>query len=851
MAPPKRSFESLPHLTDSATTAAAQLLSYISNRERAKILDTKRYNGVRQLLTFLDQHYHLPEGDETSLDSLSRSLGFPGIWTVDKSLIYAAVKSLRKETAAIQARPEYTQPARHLPAIIEEQQRPTHRQQEPEAVQPWQPQHHTLRDQVLPSASPSSTEAAPHPDPTTPFTQTVLPSRLVSPADSPDMPPPSEATQHRNRRTPWHAPRGRSPLRPTPSVNRGRTQSAPASPNRGASSAGHDSAAFVSGGNGDRPADRLSQQTEEIPRHDQPSRATRSAEPEMVVMDRAALDELMAQAERRAREAVRAELQAERVERKREDDIRHEEALEKTRADRLRRGGFQPDDPSEDDGDRRSHRSHHSRRSHRRDSTRRNRERERTEKTHNRSPPRRTRQRPDDSPSDSSSGPGSSARSPEPVNRRTSRHDRRADRYTADRDRERRHNREHDHRPRRHRDRARSYESYGSSEDEYIRRRRAEFKPEKIGYFDPYTKTPGVEMETRYGNRTYHSIHLFLQSARDQSRILDPQDVRDGLGQCLQGAAAEWHTHQLSETMKDEIRGGRGIKRWEALLLGKFKMSTTKALRLLDAEWFSFDSIRNNRSIAEFVTTVMRLAREAEFREDHVKLSQAWSRLEPSMRDVIPRPTTRTTVDEFIRICEEHEETWQEKAARYLGRYNQNTQQAPPQANGNRRSQRYDNRQTQQGRQPPLPYRTDQQQPQLQRPTYPALPAPQASNENARPNQRLLQAPNASTGNREGDTAGRGYDNRDRGRGVYSRGNNSSGGGREGQGYQYGRQENRAPQGGYFADADAEDRYADAEDDYREGNVNACYQNDYVDEQRCEVRDEEAPEGDFASLSAH
>ena len=220
-------------------------------------------------------------------------------------------------------------------------------------------------------------------------------------------------------------------------------------------------------------------------------------------------------------------------------------------------------------------------------------------------------------------------------------------------------------------------------------------------------------METRYGNRTYHSIHLFLQSARDQSRILDPQDVRDGLGQCLQGAAAEWHTHQLSEAVKDRIRGGHGIERWEALLLGKFKMSTTKALRLLDNEWFNFDSIRNNRSIAEFITTVMRLAREAEFREEHVKLSQAWSRLEPAMRDVIPRPTTRTSVDDFIRVYEEHEETWQEKAARYMGRYNQqSTQQAQtPQASGIRRSgQRYDNRPVQQGRPAPaLPYRADQQ----------------------------------------------------------------------------------------------------------------------------------------------
>ena len=105
MALPKAGFEHLLVLSDSATTFAAQLLSYIANRERARILETKRYTGVRQLLTFLDQHYQLPEGDETPLDTPGRTTGFPGAWSIDKSLIYAAVKSLRTDTAAIQSLP--------------------------------------------------------------------------------------------------------------------------------------------------------------------------------------------------------------------------------------------------------------------------------------------------------------------------------------------------------------------------------------------------------------------------------------------------------------------------------------------------------------------------------------------------------------------------------------------------------------------------------------------------------------------------------------------------------------------------------------------------------------------------
>jgi len=41
----------------------------------------------------------------------------------------------------------------------------------------------------------------------------------------------------------------------------------------------------------------------------------------------------------------------------------------------------------------------------------------------------------------------------------------------------------------------------------------------------------------------------------------------------------------------------------------------------LEQQQFDFNSVRENRSIAEFVKTVIRLAREELFKEEHVKLS--------------------------------------------------------------------------------------------------------------------------------------------------------------------------------------------------------------------------------------
>ena len=110
MASPKAAFENLgpPQLSGTATTLAAQFLSYITDRKRGETLDKPRYDGARALLHFLDNHYNLPEGDDTVLDTPGRDFGFPGAWSIDKGLILKAFKTLRKETADVQAHPAYT-----------------------------------------------------------------------------------------------------------------------------------------------------------------------------------------------------------------------------------------------------------------------------------------------------------------------------------------------------------------------------------------------------------------------------------------------------------------------------------------------------------------------------------------------------------------------------------------------------------------------------------------------------------------------------------------------------------------------------------------------------------------------
>ena len=50
--------------------------------------------------------------------------------------------------------------------------------------------------------------------------------------------------------------------------------------------------------------------------------------------------------------------------------------------------------------------------------------------------------------------------------------------------------------------------------------RKPHFKLERVGFFDPYAEGK-AEIVMQGQNRIYRSVHLFLQSARDQARIVE------------------------------------------------------------------------------------------------------------------------------------------------------------------------------------------------------------------------------------------------------------------------------------------------------------------------------------------
>ena len=80
---------------------------------------------------------------------------------------------------------------------------------------------------------------------------------------------------------------------------------------------------------------------------------------------------------------------------------------------------------------------------------------------------------------------------------------------------------------------------------------------------------------------------------------------------------------------------------WENMILAKDKRD--RAIELLDEECYDQDSVRNGRSVAEFVTTVFHLAQDAGLGATDC-LAAAYYRIAPRLREALVHPTRHTTL---------------------------------------------------------------------------------------------------------------------------------------------------------------------------------------------------------------
>ena len=194
------------------------------------------------------------------------------------------------------------------------------------------------------------------------------------------------------------------------------------------------------------------------------------------------------------------------------------------------------------------------------------------------------------------------------------------------------------------------------------------FNPEELGFFDPQLETNEKLMEgdiVNVGSKTYYrNVHMFVDAFKDLEQCKSSGLVRRNLNKCLRGVAQEWYIGQLTDMEREYIKEGHGVDRWKRMLLRRFKKTQSSALKALEAESYSLSDIRSGRHTSSYVTTVIRAARDAGLEEVSAQLTWAWNKIDPDLRGFIRRPTSTTTVTEFVEELDNMKEVWEDKYAR-------------------------------------------------------------------------------------------------------------------------------------------------------------------------------------------
>lgn len=112
------------------------------------------------------------------------------------------------------------------------------------------------------------------------------------------------------------------------------------------------------------------------------------------------------------------------------------------------------------------------------------------------------------------------------------------------------------------------------------------------------------------------------------------------------------------------MKDGRGVKRWEKALLRRFRKTQSSALKALDNERYTVKDARNNKQTSEFVTRIIRHAKDADIMTTSAQLTYAWNKLDPDLRGFIKRPKPTTTVTDFMEEMEDMMEVWHDKYAK-------------------------------------------------------------------------------------------------------------------------------------------------------------------------------------------
>ncbi|KAK7536795.1 uncharacterized protein J3D65DRAFT_676874 [Phyllosticta citribraziliensis] len=190
-----------------------------------------------------------------------------------------------------------------------------------------------------------------------------------------------------------------------------------------------------------------------------------------------------------------------------------------------------------------------------------------------------------------------------------------------------------------------------------VEARRQEFRPKKVGFFDPDLGVQEYGAGKAVCNRGvmyYRDVDLFIDAVYAVPRRISVSEVRVNLHLCLLGSARTWYASVLTRELRNQAVTGEGISIWADLLRKRWGKPTgifDRRERFTDLEKPRFSRLHVSSvgaSITDFVVAAVEAARRIGMTSTYPQLVLAYLRMEPDVQDDLGPPYEYDTVNSYI-----------------------------------------------------------------------------------------------------------------------------------------------------------------------------------------------------------
>ncbi len=191
-----------------------------------------------------------------------------------------------------------------------------------------------------------------------------------------------------------------------------------------------------------------------------------------------------------------------------------------------------------------------------------------------------------------------------------------------------------------------------------IEARPPQFRPRDVGYFDPSSQGPAIEVKENHN--VYHNVFSFTNRLRVKVTTIDAATLRQNVDSCLLGAAEHWYTNELTHISRVGLRNDPdGVKEWCDALEGRFRESPGKSLAALEAVRYTLKDARSRRDPAEYVSNIVLNAKNAGMATtEAAQVRLAYEHMDGELRRDLPRPTEGSTVAGLLEELRHQKDIW-------------------------------------------------------------------------------------------------------------------------------------------------------------------------------------------------